>query len=224
MRKWCIGFSTVLLVNNLQSMDGVEYLKENRWICSATVSTTNLAVKFSLGTFSVLQDNVWRPTSEYIANDEELILTPDKFTRFGERHSQVDFNPVIFKDQHKGFKITIMSIGIWEDRFPPITTYTVLSDVPMEKGEDDVEMILKNGEWVQYEKPQPVTPPEVGKGRAASPTLTKQDWPEVMPRRETGETPAPVVEVEPTQPSNLWLYALIPVCLLPILYFLRRKL
>jgi len=149
--KECVVLTAVLFVAHVWGRSGIEHLIENRWIRSATASPTNLAVKLQLGAFDIGQGNLWRSASEFMANDEELILTPDQETRFSTRHSDVRWTPVSFKSQQKGFRI-IATSHWWPN--PPVTdaiVYLALSDTLVEMGEDDVEMVMENGEWITAE-------------------------------------------------------------------------
>ena len=211
----CMISMLVLFVSNVWGMDGIGHLIEERWIGSATVSSTNLVVKLQVGSFFVSQGDtrVGRHASEYIENDEMLILTPDKETRFSGRHGRALWTPISLKNNLKGFRI-ITTFHWWPN---PTTTnaiaYLALSDTPVEVGEEDVEMIMEAGEWVKYGKPQP----ETEKGETTSP-VKKGGAATLPPSRDDGQGNA-------QSKPNLWLYVGVSLCALcAILYFLRRKL
>ena len=151
--KKSIVCTALLLANSILGMDGIEYLKEG-WINSASVSPTNLALKLKpmFYPFSVALNGplgTWRSSEEYVENDEAVILTPDQETWFIANSSRVMFTPVSFKSRHKGFRVTYWAIGAGALRTTPVITYIVLSGTPMEAGEDDVVMVMDNGQWVK---------------------------------------------------------------------------
>ena len=99
-------------------------------------------------------------------DNEKLVLTPDHETLLGSRNVVIRFRPVIFKCQHKGFRVISGYAGTdcWGDI--PDVTYIAFSDTPMNVGEDDVEMVkdggklevkdkgkrvIEGGEWVKIE-------------------------------------------------------------------------
>jgi hypothetical protein len=156
MKKSCIALTALLLADGISGMDGVEYLKENPWVESVSVTSTNVIVKYRSTRMNEIWEDGPTPTSRrkvsfqkesYVA---ELVLTPDQRIKTqieGHRHAPiVTFTPVSFKDQHKGFRVT------WThtDGFaPPVITYIALSDTPVALGEGDVETVMGDGEWVR---------------------------------------------------------------------------
>ena len=325
MRKNSIALTVLLLANSMLGMGGIEFLKTLDGVDVVSVTSTGLVVKHR----PTRIQKGWKD-GRYFERpepyEEELTLTPDQQTLIsggGRDGPQVMLTPVAFKSQHKGFRVTEAYSS------SPAITYIVLSDTPMELGEDDVEMVMDDGEWVRAEdsrsleieklgwsaknmigladatmripewKTNLLSNPEgvelwnllVDKGlikypklealrvedRVISPRLKRLlawDWehglissnlmahilrdPELArvwhaaveegliktnikpklvtvfegaggmtaspPIHEENETSLPVVGVERNKPS-LWLYAAISLCvLLPILYFLRRKL
>ena len=246
MKMGCTVLAVVLSASGIFGMDGMEWLGNGTWFDVVSASPTNLTLKFK-GRFGIHQNDVWRRTAEYIENDEMFILTPDQRTRFVSRHASITLDPVSFRGQHKGFRIT--------DRHnPPISHwhlartnffYVALSDTPVQVGEDDVEMIMENGEWKTYEKPQSA-PKEEGGAQVYLPSpepvqsIAAETPPEppAVPTPEPVEAQVPVLEdgapdiadgedgqsEEKSKTNNLWLYALIPLVLsAAALYFIRRR-
>jgi len=154
--KYGIVFAVVCLAGSMPGMDGIEYLKENRWIESAAVTSTGLSFKLKPLAFRVAQNDInapWRLAQEYVEKDEALVLDPEQWTWFIISHSRVMFTPVSFKSGHKGFRVTSWATGAAASspKAEPVITYIVLSDTPMALGESDVEMVKDKGEWVKAE-------------------------------------------------------------------------
>jgi len=220
MRKYVFGVVvTTLLISDVFGIDGVEYLKNSDLFESVSVTQTNLSLMFAppppLRSAVRQGDGGFRDISEYITNGKAWVLTPDQTARISFMdHAFLDFTPVSFKNQQKGFKILKTSYWFPGPTVTNAIAYLALSDTPVEVGEDDVEMIMEKGEWVKYGKPQP----ETEKSKTTSPVkrgeatafLSSHD-------REQGNAPS--------KPNSLWLYVAISLCLLSAtLYFLRRKL
>jgi len=199
---------------------------------SVSVTPTNLVLEISPSR------SLWTWNGDDTKDDrlteygEELLLTPDKKTTLSDgRHVDVIFTPATFQNQMKGFRI----LHVMDDRLGGyITTclgYVALSDPPTEVHEDDVEMIMESkrdsigvytGEmkWKAYEKSQPVPKAE-------------SEVQEPSPNREEPVTatqdkvPVNVAEdgqdEEKSKASSLWLYALIPLCLLAVLWVVKRR-
>ena len=151
--KYWIVFTFAFLVGSIQGMDGIEYLKENRWIESAVVTSKSLTLKLTPLPFHVAQNDIrapWRGAWDYVEKDEAVVLDPEQWTWLIARHSRVMFTPVSFKNKRKGFRVTRWVIGSGPD-IPPVITYIVLSDKPMEASEADVKMVKDNGIWVKAE-------------------------------------------------------------------------
>jgi len=78
---------------------------------------------------------------------ETLNLTPDQKILFTDgRHGFLYFEPVRYKNNLKGFQINNVIINP-NRGFITNTMYIVLGDTPIQINEDDVEMIMENGEW-----------------------------------------------------------------------------
>ena len=169
MKKCVVGIVIALSVNGVQGEDGLEWLKKSRIVDVVSVTSSNLTLQITNGYFHVSQDSdsrrkfleegktnkVWakqmRGSPEFWKNDEALVLTPDQEIQFSEDHGRITFKPVSYKSQHKGFRLTRTIIGAFANRSMPDITYIVLSDTPMEMGEDDVEMVYDKGAWVKAE-------------------------------------------------------------------------
>jgi len=154
-------------------------------------------------------------TLDYAKSNKALILTPDKRVIVRGLSERYFFTPVFFKNQQKGFRIAFMSRA-----HGSVTTnyleYVALSDKPTKVSAEDVEMILERGEWKTFEREGGT---QASPSSREKPVTTTQD-----------ETPDNIAKDEPSEgrataspPSRLWLYALIPLCLLVILYLMRRK-
>jgi len=219
--KKCVFCVIVLLFSSgVQGMDGIRFLESCGWFESVTISSTNLAVKLQVGSFYVSQGDaqVRRRASEYIENDDMLILTPDKETRFSVRHGRALWTPISFKNNLKGFRIITTSYWFPGPTVTNAIAYLALSDTPIEVGEDDVEMIMEDGEWVKYENKQPVITSGAEKGRAmVSPPSRKG-------KLGKGKEESGLEEEGQSKSNTLWLYVGVSLCALcAILYFIRRK-
>jgi len=200
-----------LFFRNLVKKDGVESLKASPWFKSVSVTTTNLILQFSLpggGLWIWSGDDSEK--GSWTEEDDEFFLTPDQETKLSTlRHTKVIFTPTSFENQMKGFRI----LHLTDDRLGGyITTclgYVALSDPPIEVHEDDVEMILENGEWIKFGKE--------GEAQVSPPS------------REDKKTSANIAEDEPSEEkskaSHFWLYVILfHLILFPCLYFIRKKL
>jgi len=191
-------------------------------IRSVSVTSTNMVIEFNWS--SILQVElsrepyIYRRSREYAANKEPLILVPDKEIALHSRHASIYFKPVAFKNQHMGFRIIneVDNRSVGREIMTNIIVHVALSDTPIEVGEDDVEMVMERGEWKKFEREVEATtsPPS-----RENPVATMQD-----------ETPDNVTEDEPSEgrataspPFRLWIYALIPLCLLAVLWVVKRK-
>ena len=198
---------------------------------SVIVTPTNLMIKFTVGHYGISDlDDIsrdFRPkrSSAYAGENEALVLTPTTRVGMGDFHVGYRFTPVVFKNQHKGFKIFYRVTPPAVTPTTPIKSnfwYVALSDTPMEVGEKDVEMIMeKEREWVKYERQGDTESPALNnivvdpQPEIAFDTPPPHDV--VPPPVETDSTPSP--QFSP------WLYFGIGIlaCLLAIAYFLRKK-
>ena len=152
--KYIIGVTVGLCASNMLGTNGVKALESSGPIDSVSVTSTNMTVKFRslpARNFGVR----FLRTQEYrkLESNEELVLTPDQEVRFGSNDGRIVLKPVSFKGQRKGFRVVNMPVGSSAYDVDPtsVITYIVLSDTPMELGEDEVEMVMDNGEWVKVE-------------------------------------------------------------------------
>jgi hypothetical protein len=209
---------TNLPQSSMSKAEAVAYLQRSDWFDSVLITPTNLVLRFKRSEIHI-QDHLFKSlgrSENYMSKNEDLVLTPNRAIILGGFYNVRPirlFSPVSFKNQQMGFRISEVKHLLGTNHI----AYLVLCDIPIEAGEEDVEMIMMGGEWVKYENPQPVIMPEaepaspVKKGRATA-------FPPSREGNETerlGETPSPY---------RLWLYVGIPLCcLLAIVYFLRRK-
>ena len=262
MKKCCMVLTATLVACSVSGMDGVEWLKNHDWFDVVSVTSTDLTLKVKNGSLTITQDDSyrkytesvktnawatpWRKSSDYIANDEALILTPDQETRFSLEMCAVTLSPASFKNKQKGFRVKKRIYG-HSDGKSIHTAYIALSDTPVEMGEDDVEMVMDDGKWVTAEEARKRLEVEELGPRALrlfqmvneikrdsklmaevleNPFLLA-DWNMLI---ENGYIKTNAVDTassasERSNPNSLWLYAGILLCILcPILYFLRRKL
>ena len=167
MKKSCFVLSLFLFVHGALGMDVIEWLNTSGWGEVVSVSSTSLLFQFKGDSFGIFQGDLdykyweifkpyepkstYRRSSEYIKNNELLVITPDGATRLGGgHHVHIDFIPVSFRNQHKGLKILRVSY----EYETIIIGYLAFSDTPMEVGEEDVEMIWKEGEFRTLEEHQ----------------------------------------------------------------------
>ena len=215
-----------LVSEAMSRMNGLELMLMYGVIDSVSVTSTNLII--------TLRD--------FSGNNEALILTPDNEARISDgHHAGVSLVPVSFKNKKKGFKVThffnARSFGGGERSN---TGYVALSDMPTEVNEEDVEMIMKDREWKTAEEYHAIVEREDrlhelrvkyrDRRREANELLQGEELTNRLAviehetqlerkRIESGE------QAETVSPPNrcLWLYALIPPCLLAILWLIRKK-
>ena len=203
----------VLIVLSLVgNMQGAEWFDEFKgWFASFVVTETNLFLKYPSHEFAarVIQKDLTR----WLEPNEELILTPDQQTEINDgRHVFRYFTPVTFRNKKKGFKID--NIYYEGDMFNTTNTaYIALSDTPIAVGEDDVEIIMENGEWKKFERE--ATAQASSSSRKNPVAATNNETP--VNTAEDGQ------EEGKSKAQNLWLYALIPLCLLAVLWVVKRK-
>ena len=248
MKKSVIVIAVVLFVtsrdvfSDVQARaNGIELLQRCGCVDSVSSTPTSLSITFRLDGFMVRRDGKTRGTAEYIANNEALIVTPDQEVSIYEYGSGVRLTPISFKNGEKGLRImthfNAMSIGGGIRR---TFAYIVLGDTPTPMSADDVEMIWdsqldRTGNptgWRLFEaekevevlqiRPENAVPPPV----QAKPPEPPPEPPAVTPP-EPIKTPVNIAEDEPSEgkskATTLWLYAIIPLCLLAILWLVRKK-
>jgi hypothetical protein len=251
MRKSVIGVVGVLLAGGVrgevQREDGLNACVGSNKVFESVVTTpTNMVIKVrNCGFLFDYSPKHRKPVSaeEGGPNNPSYIilnLTPDQETRLFEHHISILFNPVLFKDQQKGIQIigrfnATSFGGRLETNY---TAYVAFADTLTEKKEEDVETIMEGKrnptgyftgevEWKKFEpvakKPPPTTVPVPPPAREQPPEPTVGTPPQPAP----ADAPASVAEDEPSgeksNASPLWLCALIPLFLLAVFYFLRRK-
>ena len=136
---------------------------------------------------------------------------------------EIEFVPVVFKDQRKGFRITRF-FGPDHSAYgmPNVVLHIALGDMLVEVGEEDVEAEIP---------PPPRVDPAIedliarhGEKKAMEIVAFMETFART---NQQGRATSPPVEEEggaaASPPSRLWLYVGIALCLLPILYVLRRK-
>jgi len=203
-----------LLADAQSRMNGVELLQMIGWMDVVSSTSTNLVIKFKHPEFHVTHNGTVRGSIEYMSNDEALILTPDQGASIGEHHIRIIFIPVSLKKKRNGFQIInqfdARSFGkdLMRD-----TGYFALGDILTPASEDDVEMIMENGEWKKFERDVEATASPSSREKTVTAT--------------NGETPVNIAEDEPSEgkskATTLWLYAIIPLCLLAVLWVVKRR-
>ena len=223
--KSCIMLTVVLFVSNIIGMDITEWLKNINLFDSVSTTSTSLTVKTKSSIPFCL---IWnQKTNSYLRPDTDLVFTPDMETRLSDGfHASIHFIPVSFKNQQRGFRIKEMFYDGIDNKTVRLV-YAALGEVLVQMGEDDVKMILEKEGWVKYEQPQSASPPE-DNSRAASPRLAESKRGDGIPAVESSDGFQPLEQADTIPPTTgnrhrLWLYAVIPLGLLAVLYFIRRK-
>ena len=177
MKKNCIALSALLFVNSMFGMDGVEFLKNHPWFDSVSVSPTHLMISMSSKGSKPIN---WSEEEYKRRYTVERVLTPDAESSVGWGDIRIAFKPVSFKNQYKGFRVTWMPMGIaaeqalFSHRPPSEIVYLALSDTPMTMGEDDVAMVMDNGEWVKAEDSRSLELEKLG--AMAEQLIRNQEW------------------------------------------------
>jgi len=83
-------------------------------------------------------------------DDREFTVPIDQEIKFSDGyHCQSFHTPVMFKNQDKGFRILSLVDNLHGEYTTNPITYVAISDnAPIEMDEDDMEMIMADGEWV----------------------------------------------------------------------------
>ena len=207
----------MLLVNDLLGTDVSELLK--KYGCKALVSntSTSLVIKFQSAGFAVSgrpMRGMARRSADYAANNDDLVLTLDEETKLVQRHASIIFAPVSYKSKQRGFRITeVFDTRSFGHGITSNITYLALSDAPVKVGEDDVAMIMENGEWKKFEREVDViaSPPSCEK----TVTITQDETPAGVAEDEQNE--------EKSKVSNLWLYAIIVLCIFSVILWVVKK-
>ena len=238
-----------LLADVQARTNGVELLFSCRCIDTVSSTPTNVAITFKLEGFSMIwRDGKTLKTADYMKNNEAFILTPDQEVAIGAYGGGVTLTAISFKDGKKGFRVMRCSNHIYDNGSIRCEfAYLALGDTLTPMGMDDVEMIwdskinntgLPIG-WKHFEGDQAiiyVIPPKTPTPVVPSPAQETPPEPQAVTPPEPAVAQTPVTEDEPpaatagdepnqaeSKASNRWLYALIPLGLLPILYVLRKK-
>ena len=238
--KSCIGLMFVLLVSDTSGVDGIEWLKDPRVFESISVTPTSLVVTgSSASAFWLIRTFDEDAQARWLKPGVEFVLTPDYETQISDGyHANIAIIPVSFKSQQKGFKIAAVfdarSFGGGMET--NATAYVALGDTLTEMDEDDVEMIMAfklnryghrdAAEWVKYEKPQPVITDEGGGATASLPAKSESSGDIPAVESDGGLQPPEQADTIPPTAGNrhrLWRYAVIPLGLLAVLYFMRRN-
>jgi len=197
-------------------MNGLELLLMWGNIDSVSGSPKNLTITFR-GEMFVTHNGVTRRATEYIENNEALILTPGQEASFSDGfHAYAHLIPVSFKNKRKGFKV-IDGFSFSGDERRDVG-YVALGDTLTPVSEEEMDMVMENGEWKKFEREDgaQVSPPS----REAVQPVVQETPPESV------EPPDNIAEDEPSEEknkaNNFWLYALIPLAL-ALLYFIRKK-
>jgi len=243
--------AVVMLAGNMSGTDGVELLKKHEGIDSVSVTTTNLTIWFNENKsrgLSVLDKPIRgmaRSSSEYAEKNEPLVLAPDdSITLIYQYNCVVKITPVTFKKQRRGFEISDIVAAHYGEKDLINAAYIVLSDKPIQVNEEDVEMIMKDGEWKTVKEYHATVERENrlqelrfkyrDKRREAEALLQGEELTnrlsaiehEVKLERERIES-GTQTEDEPSEEKSktttFWLYALIPLCLLAVLWLARKK-
>ena len=153
--RYFIALFFVSLVNEAQGTGLIAKLTSAKDGCfeSMVFTPTNLTLKFKPpgGFFDISQAEKLTETM----CDVEYVLSFDKETVFADMyHVKVSFTPISLKNNQKGFRISDSFLWFHEETIK--TVYLVLDDAPVEVDEDDVEMIMDDGEWKPYAKSPPV--------------------------------------------------------------------
>ena len=232
--KVLIILTAVSFTSGAWGMDGIEVLKEG--FASVTVTPTNITLSSARSPVLIRQKGIDR----WLGYGEDVILTPDCETTLTDmRHVALTFKPASFKNKEKGVWLVakVYSLG---KGFTTINMHLALSDTPIKVGEDDVEMIMENGEWKTVKEYHAIVEREnrlhnlwsehIHKRREANELLQGEELTNRLvaiehemklerDRIESGEQ----AEVVCPASRHLWLYALIPLCLLALLWVVKRK-
>jgi len=187
-----------LIANVVLGIDGIEFLEKRFENFSVMQSSLILTFSPSMGRLIIIRENE-RRLSEH---NEVLILTSEMETVLTDgHHGTTVFTPVFFRNQQEGFKIAHIIDQRSLGRI--VTTnvaYAALSNILIRMKEDDVEMIMENGEWKTHGNP---------------PSITQAKTPDNITEDEQGE--------EKSKANIFWLCVVIFHCLLAILWLIRKK-
>jgi len=222
----------MLFANNVLGVSGIEYLKSSGLFDSASITSTGLILQINGRLW--LAHNGKYDASRLLESNEVTTLTPNhEFCFSTGRHARMVFTPVSFESQQKGFQVVYLVDNRRGEDVAEYKGYVALDDIPVEVGEDDVEMIMENGEWVPYMKSPPAS--ETSEPPANN---TPGDSPIVITSKKRDASPgiAPEVAQSPPEPEPLscdtatpvyaWAYWAVGgalAVLVPCAFLLRKK-
>ena len=276
MKKYVVGTTITLLISGLHGMDVAEFWDKTSIIESVAITSRDLTLTLNSDK-SLDAWGGWMPGEQRgydLVPGGKIILVPDQAMVLGMRHIRITFTPVSFKTNHKGFRLERVLFGTGSlVGTPADITYIAFCDIPIVVGEDDVEMVMDNGEWVKAENSRSLEIAKLGwdaemlindaetitqdtemMARILGHPKSAQLWKTLTERGLIGQnakseppgpvekppaseepitatvTPTNIAEGEQDEPSeanpkvpSLWFYALIPLCLLAVLYLMRKK-
>ena len=237
--KHCIIIFLIVLTNSVHGMnEAVAY--HFPWSSFVSATPTNLVLKFhSYGSRAWL---IGQDIDRLLEYDEEFMLFSNQEMKLTDgRHIRIIFTPASFQNQLNGFRV----MAKYDDRrggWPTVyLAYIALSDTPIEMSEEDVLMIMENGEWVevkaeekentiQEQPPAPTIealaeaeiPPEVV--LEPLPIAEEPATEEIALQNESEENLLSAEETLPTSSNRFWLYGIaLLLILLATPYFVRKK-
>jgi len=160
----------ILLAGNVLGTNGLEYLTNHDWFANVSVTATDLSFEFNTNRLFIIEydeiihgkDNMknrlsftkFFPSSIYLQKDETYALSHNHETwiYFDIRDYVLIFKPVVFKNQHKGYRIVQWSTDYPPNRGISVVRHVVCSDIPMIMGENDEEMIMDVGQWTKADE------------------------------------------------------------------------
>jgi len=202
-----------------ENSDGISALKRFGFDpVSVTPKSLSLWLKPQSQDFVVELEGVKRLSAEYKENNEPLVLFAGQSARIVNEQKDfittLVFTPVLFKNHRKvfggiipsrpldGFRLMLKAHRRDDgSEWMADTRYIALSDTPILMGEAELD---------DSKKPQVSQP-----SRKKPVNVTKAKIPDKITEDEPNE--------EKNKANIFWLYAIIPLCLLAILYLMRRK-
>jgi hypothetical protein len=226
----CIVTVLTAVSSHVHGADGFLFLTNDVPFETVFVTPTNVMMTFRSGHYIIKHPDDRIPelsirfSSDLIENNETLVLIPEqRLEIYTEYEESISFVPVALKGQRKGFRFTkAFAPDTHGYETPPkITRYIVLSDVPVEAGEEDVEGEIPPPSW-----PDPAIQALIerhGEKKAMEIiAFAKENYEKSLAENKAQEE---VGDGGASPPRRLWLYAVIALCVLPpVLYLLRRKL
>ena len=203
MKKLCFLFLALpLFANDAQEASNPTTALDNGWFYFVSLTPTNLTLKCTDrggGVFikgadikEYMLEHYDKIKLEYhdtwiLQDDMEFTIPLDKEISFVDRHVEMIYTPILLANQQKGYRITECWYDLREG-FVSTNWHVALRDPPVWVDEEDVEMILKNGEWIPYVKPERAAPSPVEHDASNAPELTRGE-PSVVPDNENALPP-----------------------------------